>query len=128
MRELDGLILTGGGDLYFLPVRPDSSPANRDARCVARRVGALRRATGLAALHPHAGHLPGDATHECGAGRDALPGPASRMAERAATTAAPSRARAGLFLQLEHASHSIARPESRLAVAVRGKGNWIGHI
>src|SRR5260370_39727746 len=71
-------------------------------------MGTLCRAAGLAALHSHAWHLPGDATHECGAGRDALPGLTGTMAERAICAAESSRTRTCLLLHLEHASHSSA--------------------
>ena len=43
-----------------------------------------------------------------GARRDALPGLAGTMAQRAASAAASSRTRASLFLHLEHAPHSTA--------------------
>ena len=105
VRELDGLILTGGGDLssclFGKPPHPQTgtSDAWRDVW--------EYRAVGLAALHPHPGHLPGDAAHERGAGWNALPGPASRVAEGAATTAAPSRERQGLLLELGQPPHPV---------------------
>jgi hypothetical protein len=105
VRELDGLILTGGGDLSSCLFGKPPHPLDRDARCLARRMGALYRAAGMAALHPHPGYLPGDATHERGAGRHALPGPASAVAEGAATTTPPSCERQGLLLELGQPPH-----------------------
>src|SRR5713101_589029 len=89
----------------LLFVQPAASSPDRDIRCLARWVGALRRPACLVALHPHPGHLPGDATHECGTRGNTLPGSASAMAEGAATTAAPSRERKSPLLELGQPPH-----------------------
>ena len=80
MRDLDGLVLSGGGDLCACLLGQQAHPQAEtpDAwRDVWER--------SLAAVPADAGHLPRDAAHECGAGRNDLPGFAHAVAQTEAT-------------------------------------------
>ena len=122
VRELDGLILTGGGDLssclFGKPPHPqtETSDAWRDVweRYVARLSWLL--------CIPTLGVCRGMQLMNVALGRNALPGPASRVAEGAATTAAPPRERQGLLLELGQPPHPTGAARQSFVVGGAREG------